>query len=51
MKNEAHLADMAVIQVRRGSRHLYYKRDHDQEDFMDCDFLKAKVVDNDIYNK
>ncbi|KAL2102709.1 hypothetical protein ACEWY4_001877 [Coilia grayii] len=44
MKNEAHLADMAVIQVRRGSRRFFYKLEHDAEDFTGCDFLKTKAT-------
>ena len=34
---------MAVIQVRRDSRCMFFKLNHDEEDFTECDFLKKKV--------
>ncbi|XP_063046269.1 uncharacterized protein LOC134459601 [Engraulis encrasicolus] len=43
MKNEAHLAGMSVIQFRRGSTRFFYKLNHDDDKFTECDFLKAKA--------
>ncbi|KAJ8349295.1 hypothetical protein SKAU_G00244250 [Synaphobranchus kaupii] len=36
------LADMKVVQLRRGSRSMYVKRAHGEEDFIECDVLQKK---------
>ncbi|KAJ8373686.1 hypothetical protein SKAU_G00042660 [Synaphobranchus kaupii] len=33
---------MKVVQLRRGSRSMYVKRAHGEEDFIECDFLQKK---------
>jgi hypothetical protein len=38
------LAEMAEIQLRRGSRSLFYKVSHEEKDFIELDFLMKKVT-------
>ena len=37
------LKDVSVVQFRRGSTQMYFKRRHDQEFFEETDFLQKKV--------
>ncbi|XP_044024086.1 uncharacterized protein LOC122862640 [Siniperca chuatsi] len=43
LKNAPHLAEMAEIQFRRGSRRMWVKLSHDQEEFTPLDFLMKKT--------
>lgn len=42
LKTAPHLAEMAEIQLRRGSREMWVKPSHDQEEFTPLDFFKKK---------
>ncbi|XDV25699.1 hypothetical protein PO909_029572, partial [Leuciscus waleckii] len=44
VKNVPNLPRMTVIQMRRGSRCMFYKLSHDEEEFTRCDFLMKKVT-------
>ena len=44
LKNAPHLAEMAEIQLRRGSRSMWVKLSHDQEEFTELDFLMKKTT-------
>lgn len=46
IKNAPNLSGMAVIQLRRGSRAMYFKLSHDEEEFTQLDFLMKKVREN-----
>jgi len=41
-KKASKLGQMSVIQVRRGSRSLFYKLNHEDAEFTELDFLRAK---------
>lgn len=43
-KEGVKLAEMVEIQLRRGSRELHYKGDHDEAEFSPLDFLKKKFT-------
>lgn len=38
------LAEMAEIQLRRGSRNLFYKVSYEENDFTELDFIMKKVT-------
>ena len=38
------MAEMAEIQVRRGSRNLFYEVSHEEKDFTELDFIMKKVT-------
>ncbi|KAM9332804.1 uncharacterized protein KZ484_017945 [Pholidichthys leucotaenia] len=44
LKKAPHLSDMAVIQLRRGSRDMFFKLSHDEEEFVQLDFLVNKMT-------
>ncbi|KAK9976963.1 hypothetical protein ABG768_018784 [Culter alburnus] len=44
IKNAPNLSGMAVIQLRRGSRAMYFKLSHDEEEFTQLNFLMKKVT-------
>ena len=44
LKNAPYLSEIAVIQFRRGSREMWVKLSHDQEEFTQVDFLMKKAT-------
>ena len=44
LKKAPYLLEMAAIQFRRGPRKMWVKRSHDQEEFMQLDFLIKKAT-------